>query len=538
MSIERWPLLFVLSWKGILMSEKRNGAFLFLVLLLFGTFFHTAALAETSGEDRLVVFEVFRNYGDVDELDGGLSATFQSGDAIEALREEFAGQDVIFFEYDWNDAYSPATIRGSRYAHAVTIADVDHSPPYAMVDSGYQILGGDPDEVNYETDYRSMILASQARPPRADIYAVAKRSGGELVFDVVLTNRSGMTLSGAQLAYIQVILYEVNLDEDDDSEAEEELLDGDVYDQCTEKVVRGFSYARIDTEVPDGESESYSIKMNEPSGVEDWSNMRALVLVDYTDATRSVAYDLLQAVDVGITEHVYFAHFGVGEGLTSDIILTNPSDEYTIEGVIEFRDADGQSLDVEVVAALGDKNDSLDIAYSESGAVPSFSLSPYETIVISTGGAGPIQVGSVDLSLSAGEATVGGVLKFSYPGIGTAGVGTSEPLTGFISPIQSIDTGIAIHNTEFKPITLKMSLYEDGELVDLGNDVNPLYIYGFGSRAHISKYIDEYFPSLDRQEFIGTLKVEVFGGEIVATALEMGQEAGQFLSLPVIPFVE
>ncbi len=65
------------------MSEKRNGAFLFLVLLLFGTFFHTTTLAETSGEDRLVVFEVFRNYADTDELDDGLSATFQSGDAIE-----------------------------------------------------------------------------------------------------------------------------------------------------------------------------------------------------------------------------------------------------------------------------------------------------------------------------------------------------------------------------------------------------------------------------------------------------------------------
>lgn len=525
------------------MSEKRNGAFLFLVLLLFGTFFHTTALAETSGEDRLVVFEVFRNYTDVDEVDDGLSRTFQSGDAIEALREEFAGQDVIFFEYDWNDAYSPATIRGSRFAHAVTIADEDYSPPFAMVDSGYQILGGDPDEVNYETDYRSMILASQARAPKADLYAVAKRSGGELFFDVVFTNRSGVTISGAQLAYIQVILYEVILDEDDDSEPEEELLDGDVYDQCTEKVVHSYGYVRIISEVFDGESDSYSIEMNEPIGVEDWSNMRAVVLVDYCQDVQSESYDLLQAVDVGITEHIYFAHFGTGGGLTSDIVLTNPSDEYTVEGVIEFRDADGQSLDVEVVAALGDKNDSLDISYEESGAVPSFSLSPFETVVISTGGTGVVQVGSVDLSLSAGEATVGGALKFSYPGIGTAGVGASTPMTGFVVPIQSIDTGIAIHNTEFKPVTLKMTLYEDGELVDLGVDGegkirNPSYFYEFGSRAHVSKYIDEYFPAFDRQEFTGTLKVEVFGGEIVATALEMGQEAGQFLSLPVIPFIE
>ncbi|MFH1964857.1 MAG: hypothetical protein ABIJ42_04880 [Acidobacteriota bacterium] len=230
-------------------------------------------------------------------------------------------------------------------------------------------------------------------------------------------------------------------------------------------------------------------------------------------------------------------------GLTSDIILTNPSDEYSVEGVIEFRDANGQSLDVGIAAVLADKTGSLDIAYSESGAVPSFSLSPYETIVISTGGAGPIQVGSVDLSLSAGESTVGGALRFSYPGLGTAGVSTSEPLTGFVVPIQSNDTGIAIHNTEFKPVTLKLSLYENGELVDLGVDSkgkprNPGYFYEFGSRAHVSMYIDEYFPALNRQEFTGTLKVEVFGGKVVATALEMGQEVGQFLSLPVIPLPE
>ena len=148
------------------MSEKRNRAFLFLVLFLFGTLSASSVLAETSGQNRFVVFEVFRNYTDVDENNGELSATFQSGDAIEALREEFAGQDVIFLEYDWNDAYDPATIRGSRFAHAVNVSGEDYDPPYAMVDSGQQIIGGDPDEVEYITDYRSMILASQARAPR------------------------------------------------------------------------------------------------------------------------------------------------------------------------------------------------------------------------------------------------------------------------------------------------------------------------------------------------------------------------------------
>lgn len=525
------------------MSEKWIGAYWFLVLLLICTVLPANALAETSGEDRLVVFEVFRNYTDTDDIDDEPSATFQSGDAIEALREEFSEDEVIFLEYDWNDAYSPATIRGSRFAHAVNLTGEEYSPPFAMVDSGQQIIGGDPDEVEYVTDYRGMILDSQARPPLAELEAVARRSGGEIVFDVVFTNQSGFTISGAQLAYVQVILYEIVLDEDDDSEREEELLDGEVYDQATEKVVHGFGYVRIMTEVADGELDNYRIKMDEPTGVKNWANMRAVALVDYTGSDRSQPYDMLQAVDVGITEHVYFAQFGAGGNLSSDLVLTNPSAEYPVKGVIEFRDAQGELLDIAIDTMLESKKDVLDVAYSELGLVPSFNLDPYETVVFKTDPSGDLKVGSVDLAIESGESTVGGVVKFSYPGIGTAGIEACDPLSGFVVPVQTLDTGIAIHNTEYNPITLKFSLYENGELIDLGTDaggkpINPRYLYGFGSRSHMSMYVDEYFPTLNRPEFQGTLKVEVFGGEVVATALEMGQQSGEFLSIPVIPLPE
>lgn len=530
------------------MSGKLNRAFLFLVLFLMGSLSMVTILAETSGEDRLVVFEVFRNYTDTDDIDDEPSATFQSGDAIEELREEFAGQSVIFLEYDWNDAYDPATIRGSRFAHAANLVEEDFDPPFAMVDSGQQIIGGDPDDVEFVTDYRSMILASQERAPKADIDAVAKRVDGELVFDVVFTNRSGETISSAQLAYVQVILYEIVLDEDDDSEDAEQLKDGEVYDQCTEKVVHGFGYKRIMTEVANGDSDSFRIDMDEPDEVENWGNVRALILIDYTQASQSQPYDMLQAVDVGITEHVYFAQFGSGGGMSSDLILTNPSSEYPVEGLVEFRDAEGRLMDIGIETVLSDQSGELELALGEEGAVPSFTLDPYETLVIKTADSGDLQIGSVDLSLQTGESTVGGAIKFSYPGAGTMGIGASSSLTGFVVPIQSIDTGIAIHNTEFSPITLKLSLYEDGELVDLGQDgqgnqLNPRYITGFTSRGHMSMYIDEYFPTLNRSEFQGTLKVESFArsdfsGKVAATALEMGQEPGQFLSIPVVPLME
>jgi len=54
--------------------------------------------------------------------------------------------------------------------------------------------------------------------------------------------------------------------------------------------------------------------------------------------------------------------------------------------------------------------------------------------------------------------------------------------------------------------------------------------------------IDELLR-LSGTDFQRSLKVESFpasgfSGKVAATALEMGQEPGQFLSIPVIPLVE
>ena len=39
----------------------------------------------------------------------------------------------------------------------------------------------------------------------------------------------------------------------------------------------------------------------------------------------------------------------------------------------------------------------------------------------------------------------------------------------------------------------------------------------------------------DTNDFEGTLVVEVTGGEVAATALELGNQPGQFTTLPVTP---
>jgi len=44
---------------------------------------------------------------------------------------------------------------------------------------------------------------------------------------------------------------------------------------------------------------------------------------------------------------------------------------------------------------------------------------------------------------------------------------------------------------------------------------------------------DVLFPFADTSDFQGTLVVQVTGGKVAATALELGTQAGEFTTLPV-----
>ena len=60
-------------------------------------------------------------------------------------------------------------------------------------------------------------------------------------------------------------------------------------------------------------------------------------------------------------------------------------------------------------------------------------------------------------------------------------------------------------------------------------------IESLASGGHVAQFIDELFPNADTDDFDGTLVVQVTGGKVAATVLELGTEAGQFTTLPVTP---
>lgn len=131
---------------------------------------------------------------------------------------------------------------------------------------------------------------------------------------------------------------------------------------------------------------------------------------------------------------------------------------------------------------------------------------------------------------------LGGVIRFGLNPFGITGVNQSELVRGFITPVRrtSISTGIAIQNTEDKPVGITLRLHGfDGEQIQGG--LTSLTLPAFG---HLARFIDELFTSADLENFEGTLTVEVgsaLSDLITATALELGTKPGEFTTLPVTP---
>ncbi|MDA2938095.1 hypothetical protein MYX75_07530 [Acidobacteria bacterium AH-259-A15] len=122
----------------------------------------------------------------------------------------------------------------------------------------------------------------------------------------------------------------------------------------------------------------------------------------------------------------------------------------------------------------------------------------------------------------------------------TCTTGAGDVYTSFVAPVRrkagGINTGIAIYNTRSLAVTLNLTLRDpQGEVVTNGTRT----IADFPAAGHLAQFIggdgEVLFPGADTDDFEGTLVVEVTGGKVAATALELGTQPGQFTTLPVTP---
>ena len=214
-------------------------------------------------------------------------------------------------------------------------------------------------------------------------------------------------------------------------------------------------------------------------------------------------------------------HFGVGDGLSSDIVVTNRSSTETAAVAVDAWDSEGSELDG-------------DTLFGTAGA-DRFDLPPLgsRTLTLSSGDGG-LLTGSITVSTD--DVPVSAVVRFELTGTGITGVGASSRLRAAVAPARrsgGLSTGIAVRNTELAEQRVDLTLKdESGEVVAGGTSSRTIPAGG-----QFATFIQEIFPDAVTTDFKGEICIQAQAGLVSVVALEL--EPGRaFTTLPVGPIAD
>ena len=220
-----------------------------------------------------------------------------------------------------------------------------------------------------------------------------------------------------------------------------------------------------------------------------------------------------------------FAHFAKGATITSEMVLVNAA-PHPSRPAIYFYDTKGDPIPAESVVDLTG-----DLEITEDGALTvRTEMEPLAEFTISTHGRGEPVSGSVTV-LSDGP--IGGVVRYSVPEIGVAGVGPGQPTSDALFPVRrqagGIRTAAALHNLEAEAMGVNCRLMSGGvalEEVEIHLEAN----------GQTSWFIEDTFTATDTSDFGGSVRCTAPGnGRFTAVALEMDAANRIFTTLPVVP---
>ena len=218
-----------------------------------------------------------------------------------------------------------------------------------------------------------------------------------------------------------------------------------------------------------------------------------------------------------------FAHFANGAGTVSEIVLVNVSLRMT-RPALYFYDQAGDLMDpASMVDLTGD------LVVAEDGSLRVHTeMEPLGQHTISTHGRGEMVSGSVRV---VSGAPIGGLVRYSVPGVGVAGVGASQPVYDAIFPVRrqegGTQTGVALHNLEEEAMEVSCRLMQGGAVLE--EALVPLAANGQNAR-----FIQQIFTGADTSDFVGSVRCSA-GDPFTAVALEMDAANRTFTTLPVIP---
>jgi hypothetical protein len=216
------------------------------------------------------------------------------------------------------------------------------------------------------------------------------------------------------------------------------------------------------------------------------------------------------------SQTMFFPQFANGTGITSDVVVINPS-ATTATGTLELYNDSGQNLTTGFTGGWARQNRI------------TFSVPAYGLTTLSTDGQGSLISG---LARVTSAASLGGVIRFTIPGLGIAGVADSQVISSGIMPVRrtssGVNTGVAVADAGGSGTGLTLTLRtSSGAQVATAN-------LSLAANGHVAKFIDELFPSVNTSTFEGTLTIAA-SGTVSVVALELGNVPGQFTTLPVTP---
>ncbi len=213
---------------------------------------------------------------------------------------------------------------------------------------------------------------------------------------------------------------------------------------------------------------------------------------------------------------LHFPQFGDGDGITSTLILMNPSGSLPAMGTVHIFDAQGEPLFVSMngIERMGQFQ---------------FALPPYGVGFFNSGGLREnVASGSVRVE---SNQFIGGTILFAGD-FGVAGVGAASLSTRFLVPVTSdttfgISTGVALANPAPGPtvVTLRLRSAGSGEAGFFAEVLLP-------GNGQLAKFPAEIFASaeLDFTQFLGTLEVQA-ANPLAGMAIRVSPQ--EFATLPV-----
>jgi len=261
-----------------------------------------------------------------------------------------------------------------------------------------------------------------------------------------------------------------------------------------------------------------------------------------TNERSDFLFTILPVVSLGVLNNdaIVLPHFADGGGWTTQVILTNPSDD-PLSGTVEFLGggSPSQSASILTMSVNGATNSAFD-----------YLIPPRSAVHFVTGNSSDaMKFGSVRVTPGGGKPPFGtgsnapvAVAIFSFKNRGVTvneasvlGAPTSTAYrmfaetSGAITEPGSVESGVAIANPWQTPVTVRMELTQFD-----GSSVGPPSTLTIPALGQVAKFVNELFPSLP-DNFRGFLKLTATS-PIGATGVRgRYNERGDFLITTTAP---